>query len=293
MAPPRAQATLRVIRARALGMCFGVRDALRDVLALRDAGSVTVWGELVHNPLVITQLGERGFVQRGEQSRIAFPDTARVLITAHGVSDRERARLRAHGHELIDTTCPLVRHAHDVALRLSAEGRHVVVLGKRGHVEVQGLVGDLPRADVVWERHEVAHYPYPRLGVLAQTTTPPDRAAELIDEIRLLNPTADLRVVDTICAPTRDRQRALDELAGEVRVAVVVGGSGSNNTRELVARLARLGVAAHRVATAAELEPGWFAGHAVVGLAAGTSALPDTVDAVERRLRDLPVSPPR
>ena len=100
-----------------MGMCFGVRDALKMVDDVADPTKVTIHGELVHNPRVIYQLGVAGFSQSSEEKHDNTPDTPQVLITAHGISDRERVRLESSGKELIDTTCPLVRRAHDAAMQ--------------------------------------------------------------------------------------------------------------------------------------------------------------------------------
>ena len=134
---------VKIIRAGEMGMCFGVRDALQIVNEVADPTEVTIHGELVHNPRVIHQLQVAGFVHASETKRQNVTGTPRVLITAHGVSDKERMRLNSHGKELIDTTCPLVRRAHDAAMKLAAEGRHILLSGKPGHVAVQGIVEDL------------------------------------------------------------------------------------------------------------------------------------------------------
>ena len=112
-----------IIRAEEMGLCFGVRDALRTTDAVRDPTLVTIHGELVHNPRVARRLGKAGFRQSPEDSRGSAPTTPLVLITAHGVSDAERRRLAVANKELIDTTCPLVRRVHDAAQELQAEGR--------------------------------------------------------------------------------------------------------------------------------------------------------------------------
>jgi 4-hydroxy-3-methylbut-2-en-1-yl diphosphate reductase len=123
---------MNVIRAEVLGLCFGVRDALKAIAAVTEPRGVTIHGELVHNETVLTQLGARGFRMVGEAERQGVPETDTVLITAHGVSDRERARLRAAGKQLLDTTCPLVTRAHQAAQKLQERGYHVLLIGRRG-----------------------------------------------------------------------------------------------------------------------------------------------------------------
>lgn len=279
---------MKVILAGRWGLCFGVRDALETALQVERPVEVTVQGELAHNPLVARRLAERGLAQQAEGAREELPATARVLITAHGISERERARLETAGKGLIDTTCPLVRQAHAAAQALAAEGRLVVVLGKRGHVEVEGIVGDLPagRFVVVGGEKEVEAWPEERIGVMCQTTTAGSEAARALRAIRQKHRWADVRFIDTICEPTKARQRALEVLMGQVDMMVVVGGRGSNNARQLVETCLRGGVPAVQVERAEEMRPEWFAGVEAVGLTAGTSTLPETVEEVRQWLME-------
>ncbi|MBI5851987.1 MAG: 4-hydroxy-3-methylbut-2-enyl diphosphate reductase [Planctomycetes bacterium] len=279
---------MEVIRAQAMGMCFGVKDALSATRSVADPSATTIWGELVHNDAVGRELGARGFLQRDEGNRDSLPATPQVLITAHGVADRERQRLIEAGHRLVDTTCPLVARAHDAARQFALEGRHVVVLGKRDHVEVRGLVGDLPSWSVVGHLADVERWPSARLGVLCQTTMQECEAQKLLDAIACANPQADIAFRDTICEPTRQRVRALRDLIAMADVVVVVGGRHSNNTRQLALTVARGGRRAIHVESANELDPRDFAACRVVGLTAGTSTQDDAIDAVERALRAMP-----
>ena len=153
-------AAMKIIKADVLGMCFGVRDALAVIEGVDRPHEVTIHGELVHNEEVLDRLAARCFHMVSESRRTALPLTETVLITAHGVSQAERQRLQQAGKALVDTTCPLVTRAHQAAQKLQAEGCHVLVLGKRGHVEVQGIVGDLASYDVVQGPEEVRTYPF-------------------------------------------------------------------------------------------------------------------------------------
>ena len=278
---------MQVIRAEVLGMCFGVRDALKAIEGLGEPEVVTIHGQLVHNEVVLDRLADRGFRMRAERDRAGVPETPAVLITAHGVSDAERDRLGAAGKRLIDTTCPLVRRAHEAAKQLDAEGRHVLVIGKRGHVEVEGLVGDLRSSDVIQSPEEVATYPHPRLGIVSQTTQTDRGVAAIRAVVAAKNPDADIKVIDTVCKPTRDHQRSLEELIDRVEAVVVVGGRNSNNTRALVERCRERGLPAWHVRGPDDLEPGWFAGVDTVGLTAGTSTLDETIDAVHEALERI------
>jgi 4-hydroxy-3-methylbut-2-enyl diphosphate reductase len=278
---------MKIIKADVLGMCFGVRDALAIMDEIGSPQNVTIHGELVHNEKILDDLAERGFKSVGENQRRALPVTPTVLITAHGISDKERVRLTQAGKQLIDTTCPLVTRAHQAAQKLQVDGYHVLVIGKRGHVEVQGIIEDLHRFDVIQSPDEVRAYPYSKLGIMCQTTTPVRHAEEIRATIRVKNPRADIRFIDTICHPTKDHQKALDRLLGEVEAMVVVGGHNSNNTRQLVLRCKAAGLPAYHVQGAEDLRPEWFDGMETVGLTAGTSTLDETIDAVELALQQL------
>jgi 4-hydroxy-3-methylbut-2-enyl diphosphate reductase len=278
---------MKIIKADVLGMCFGVRDALAIIKDVREPEAVTIHGELVHNEKVLDDLTDRGFRMIAESQRRPLPVTQTVLITAHGISRKERARLKDAGKELIDTTCPLVTRAHDAAQKLQADGRHVLVIGKRGHVEVQGVIEDLTSFDILQSPDEVRTYPHAKLGVMCQTTTPTPHADAIRAAIATKNPHADIRFIDTICHPTKDHQAALERLMDEVGAMVVVGGNNSNNTRQLVLRCQARGLAAYHVQGPEDLKPEWFDNVEIVGLTAGTSTLDETIDAVEQALQNI------
>jgi 4-hydroxy-3-methylbut-2-enyl diphosphate reductase len=266
-------------------MCFGVRDSLAVIAGIEEPGTVTIHGELVHNEIVQSQLAARGFALRGEDERKrSLPETPTVLITAHGVSDRERKRLEAAGTQLVDTTCPLVARAHEAASALAAEGYHVLVIGRRGHVEVEGLTGDLAQFDVIESADEVRSYTHARLGIVCQTTATEREVASIRAAVAAHNPGASIKFVDTVCLPTKEHQRALERLLEKVDAVVVVGGRNSNNTRELASRCRERGKPVLHIQSAADLDPDWFRHFASVGLTAGTSTLAETVDEVYRAL---------
>ncbi len=278
---------MRVIRPEVLGMCFGVRDALAVLDSIDDPGSVTIHGDLVHNEAVLHQLDARGFARRSEADREALPATPVVLITAHGVSDSERARLESAGKRLIDTTCPLVTRAHQAALVLRDLGYFVLVIGKPGHVEVLGLTGDLDRFEVVASADHVRTYEADRLGIVCQTTATQATVKTVVEAIERANPHAEVRFVDTVCRPTKDHQRALDRLLERVDAVVVVGGKTSNNTKELVATCRARGVPTVHVQGPGDLDPDWFDGFETIGLTAGTSTLDSTIDAVQEEIEAI------
>jgi len=281
---------MKIILADAMGICFGVRDAIAATKKIQHPTDITVFGQLVHNPLVTTDLERRGFSTLDESQRSAAAiQTSAVLITAHGISNRQRALLEADGKYLVDTTCPLVRRAHDAALALARDGYFVVVIGKRSHVEVRGLTGDLePDCHAIIETAaEVRPYSANKIGIIAQTTSVERDAHTIVQKIREENPHADIKFINTICQPTRDRQRALERLLEKINILVVIGGKHSNNTRQLVAHAREKGVPAIHVESPEELREHMFHPQDTVGLTAGTSTLPETIESVKHALEQF------
>jgi 4-hydroxy-3-methylbut-2-enyl diphosphate reductase len=217
------------------------------------------------------------------------------MVTAHGTSERTLARTRAMGLAVVEATCPLVRVAHRAVAALAREGRHIVIIGQRDHVEVRGLTGDLDCFDVVLDEDDISAIgEHPRLGVAAQTTQPLEKVRHLVALIRERFPHADVRFLDTVCKPTKDRQSAAIDMARQADVVVVVGGQSSNNTRELVKTCARYCTRVYQVQTDEDVRPEWLDGVEVVGLTAGTSTPDDVIDRVElqiRRMERLEVAP--
>ena len=277
---------MKVLLANEMGMCFGVRDAINVAHSVKIPQSVTIFGEIVHNPVVVGDLGVRGFSMVPEDYR-SVPDTPVVMITAHGVSHVERTALRKAGKHLVDTTCPLVRRVHETALRLEEEGYFIVVIGKRGHVEVSGIVGDLTDFVVVEREDDVESYLADRIAVVCQTTTPPTRAKEVLEVIRRANRGKEIRFENTICDPTRARQESVAELLGSIDALVVVGGRNSNNARQLGSLAESYDVPFLRVEGPEDLDPSWFTSYRVVGLTAGTSTLDETIESVHQALLTL------
>src|SRR5687768_1791102 len=274
---------MKIIRATHLGMCFGVRDAIALALASAESGPLTILGDLVHNPTVLNSLTASGIAVA---KNVAQVTTETVMVTAHGASARALASIRALGLNVVEATCPLVHVAHRAVAALARSGYHVVIIGQRDHVEVRGLTGDLDDFDVVLDEEGVmALEEHPRIGIAAQTTQSIEKVRHLAASIRRRFPRSDVRFVDTVCKPTKERQSAAVEMARQADVVIVVGGRSSNNTRELVKTCARYCARVHHVQTDADVRPEWFDGVEVVGLTAGTSTPDDVIDRVEARIR--------
>jgi 4-hydroxy-3-methylbut-2-en-1-yl diphosphate reductase len=275
---------MKVIRAEHLGMCFGVKDAIALALKTAKREPLTILGDLVHNETVLAELRGRGISI--EQSPGAV-GTQTVMITAHGASDRKIGEVRSRGLSVLEATCPLVHSAHRSLARLVREGFHLIIIGKRDHVEVLGLTEDLREFDVVLSEEDVANLRHrPQFGIISQTTQPIEKVRRLVQLIRERFPESQVQFVDTVCQPTKQRQNAAMELARQCDVVVVIGGANSNNTRELVATCSRFCRRVHHVQTAGDLQEEWFGGVDTVGITAGTSTPDGLIQKVEDWLKD-------
>ena len=264
-------------------MCFGVRDAIELAVRQSDTSPLTVLGDLVHNDAGLARLRSKGIASARDPAAVT---TRTVMVTAHGTSERSLARTRALGLDVVDATCPLVHVAHRAVQALVRDGYHPVIVGQRGHVEVRGMTEDLDAFDVVLDEADVlALTPRPRLGVAAQTTQPIEKVRRLVACIQRRFADADVRFIDTVCRPTKQRQTAAIDLARESDVVIVVGGASSNNTRQLVETCAQYCTRVHHVQTDADLCADWFRDADTVGLTAGTSTPDDVVDRVESGIR--------
>ena len=276
---------MRVIRATHLGMCFGVRDAIALAHQQAETGPLTILGDLVHNPTVLGALEAKGVAVAQDLAQVT---THTLMVTAHGTSDRMLERTRALGLNIVEATCPLVAVAHRAVMVLAREGYHVVIVGQRDHVEVRGLTGDLDACDVVLTEDDVlALDGHPRIGVAAQTTQPLEKVRHLAALIRQRFPESEVRLVDTVCKPTKQRQSAAVDVARQSDVVIVVGGQSSNNTRELVKTCARDCSRVHHVQTDADVRKEWFTGAEIIGLTAGTSTPDEMINRVETRIREV------
>jgi len=266
-------------------MCFGVRDAIGLALHRADSGPLTILGDLVHNPDVLAALRAKGVASVRDVTDVATPA---VMVTAHGASDRLLARTRASGLEVIEATCPLVHVAHRAVKALLRDGYHPVIIGQRDHAEVRGITDDLDRFDVVLDEPDVERIaPHPRIGIAAQTTQPIARVRHLVEVIRRRFPEANVKFMDTVCQPTKLRQRAAVDLASQCDAVVVVGGAASNNTRELVRTCQQYCARVHHLEDERDVQAEWLIGVGTVGLTAGTSTPDAVIDRVERRIRAM------
>ncbi len=268
------QAQVTIKKASHMGMCFGVRDAIDLVEKRASKAKVTVLGDLVHNATVLEDLEAQGVQFERDPNALETPE---VIITAHGASESRIQSVRAEGFNVTEATCPLVKHAHGAVLDLQAAGYYPVVIGRKGHVEINGLTGDLRESSVILDEDEIEGLPArPKYGIAAQTTQPLEKVERMVGLIRRQFPRAEVKFVDTVCRPTKQRQQAVVDLARSCDVVIVIGGANSNNTHQLMLTSQRFCGRVHHVLSAADLQEMWFRNGDTIGITAGTST-PDVL----------------
>lgn len=270
--------------AKEAGACFGVERALRMVReAAREAGELHTLGPLIHNPQVVAELEQKGCtVVDSPKQR---PGSTLVMRT-HGVTPELEREAREAGVNVLDATCPYVKKAHVAAERFAREGYQVIIVGEKGHPEVEGTLGHAPDALVIGNAEELDGVQIKRrVGVVVQTTQ--TRACLNAVVTKLLGLAEETRVMNTICDATTERQRAASELAHRVDAMVVIGGLNSANTTHLADICREACANTHHIETADEVEGAWFAGVSSVGITAGASTPQEQIDRVRERVEEL------
>jgi len=260
---------VKVQVARHAGICYGVERALKLADGAAATGStVHTLGPLIHNPQAVEALRSRGVEVA---AKLSDADSGILVIRTHGVDPAIIEAARAAGLDVIDATCPFVSSAQQAAAQLKADGYSVVIVGEADHPEVEGIVAHAGGDALVVEQvvDLPARLPSRKIGIVVQTT----QSIERLDEVvrALLPRVSELKVHNTICSATAQRQGAAEELARGVDVMVVVGGHNSGNTKRLAEICRTVNSRVHDVETADELDPSWFEGAETVGVTAGAS----------------------
>jgi 4-hydroxy-3-methylbut-2-enyl diphosphate reductase len=282
---------MQVILAQPRGFCAGVVRAIEIVeraLALHGA-PVYVRHEIVHNKAVVEGLRAKGAVF--VEDLHAVPPQAITVFSAHGVARRVQADAAALGLRVLDATCPLVAKVHLQGRQYAAAGRTVILIGHRGHPEVDGTMGRIDgRVLLVQNESEAEALDLPAatpLAYVTQTTLSVDDTRGVIAVLQRRFPDLVGPDVRDICYATQNRQRAVRDLCRHVDVLLVVGAPNSSNSNRLREIGAATGTPSYLLADGSELDPAWVAGAAAVGITAGASAPESMVEHVIDALRAL------
>jgi 4-hydroxy-3-methylbut-2-enyl diphosphate reductase len=280
-----------VLRVRPRGFCAGVVRAVDIVELALDAYSppVYVHHEIVHNRYVVDQLRQRGAIFVESVSDV--PRGAVLVFSAHGVPPAVREEARARELRVIDATCPLVTKVHLEALKFAREKRTIILIGHRDHQEIVGTSGEAPESTIVVDSVEAVDRlevgDPDKLAYLTQTTLSLYDTQEIVARLRQRFPKIVGPASDDICYATQNRQEAVEEMAKDVDLILVVGSPNSSNSNRLVEVAARSGVRAKLIDDASGIRPEWLEGVQRVGVTAGASAPEVLVEQVSERLAAL------
>lgn len=280
-----------ILLAEPRGFCAGVDRAIEIVeKALAKFGRpIYVRHEIVHNTYVVNDLKEKGALFIEELSDV--PPGATLVFSAHGVSRAVQDEARARGFQIFDATCPLVTKVHVEVAKLHKEGYEFIMIGHKGHPEVEGTMGQLDSGiHLVEDVADVARIQpgqTERLAVVTQTTLSVDDAAEISAAVKARFPSVREPKHQDICYATQNRQDAVKVMSPQVDVLIVVGSPTSSNSNRLRELAAKLGTTAYMVDDASELKESWLVGRSRVGLTAGASAPEILVKQVIDRIRAL------
>jgi 4-hydroxy-3-methylbut-2-enyl diphosphate reductase len=280
-----------ILLANPRGFCAGVERAIDIVeqALLRFGAPIYVRHEVVHNKFVVDNLRAKGavFVEALDE----VPDNQTVIFSAHGVPQSVRAEAEARGLQVFDATCPLVTKVHLEVARMRKQGREIVMIGHKGHPEVEGTMGQVDDGILLVESAaDVASLKVAdpdKLAYVTQTTLSMDDAAAIVAALRARFPSIEGPKKDDICYATQNRQDAVKFMAPQVDLVLVVGSPNSSNSNRLREVATLRGVEAYLVDNAEAIDPAWIESRHRIGVTAGASAPEVLVEAVIERIRAL------
>lgn len=275
---------MQIQKARTQGFCFGVELTYKKALSeTSERDDVHTMGNIVHNPIIVNELDEKGLRNVESLDDIA---TGTLFVRAHGLPPQTIEAAEAKGLRVVDATCPMVTRTQRLAKKLTDEGRTVVILGDPNHPEVKGIAGHAPGSIIMneWPADETQIRRARRVAVVSQSTLNGDKFRELVGKIAAMN--YEVRVYNTICSDTQGRQKSARELASEVDTMIVIGGSKSANTRHLAEIAQAEGAKAFLIENLDDLQRDWFKGDEHIGIATGASTPGFLADDVIDKLMD-------
>jgi 4-hydroxy-3-methylbut-2-enyl diphosphate reductase len=280
-----------ILLAEPRGFCAGVDRAIEIVerALIKFGAPIYVRHEIVHNTYVVNDLKNKGAIFIEELDDV--PPGATLVFSAHGVSRAVQDEARARGFQIFDATCPLVTKVHVEVAKLHKEGYEFIMIGHKGHPEVEGTMGQLDGGiHLVEDVADVARIQPGQtllLAVVTQTTLSVDDAAEISAAVKARFPAARSPKQQDICYATQNRQDAIKVMSSQVDIVIVVGSPTSSNSNRLRELAVKLGTEAYMVDDASELQESWFEGRSRVGLTAGASAPDLLVRQVIDRIRSM------
>lgn len=271
--------------AKSAGFCFGVKRAINLAFSTaKKKGKVSSLGPIIHNPQVVERLKLSGVQEKESLDEI---EEGTVILRSHGVSPEVMEKVKSRGLEIVDATCPFVMRSQEFVRRLAEEGYFILIVGDRRHPEVQGIMGQAKRKVLVIDSPEGLKglKRKKRIGVVTQTTQTLANLSEIVAQV--LERAQEVRVLNSICSATAQRQSESRELAEKVDCMLVVGGYNSSNTNKLAEICQRVNPHTYHIEEAGELNPSWFEGAKSVGLTGGASTPSWLINEVIKKVREF------
>lgn len=296
---------MKINLAKSAGFCFGVQRAL-DISLKASCSNKKIYllGDIVHNETVVRQLREAGIKKISRLSPKFVPASIRaksglicgkdktLLIRAHGCAISTIKKARALGYKIIDATCPMVKEIHRIAKTMEQKGYTIVVIGDKNHDEVKGIVGQLDHRAIIIDKP--ANIPVQkiktldRIAIVVQSTQNTEEVLEIVKILRSL--VKKVNFFNTICLPTRTKQKEIRQMAPKNDIMIIIGSKTSANTKRLFEISCALNKNSFWISSAQELNPQWFKGVKTVGLTAGASTPSSLIGTVLKSKQNCPQS---
>jgi len=276
---------MRIEVAKSIGFCGGVARAVKMAEETAEKyGKVQMLGDIVHNSLVVNKLAEMHVEVVENQDDL--DKTKPLLLRAHGTPIKLEKQLEEEGYLLVDATCPLVKEIHDEAIKLEQEDRRVIIIGDHGHDEVIGIQSRLTNPIIVESIEDAENLDFmKKMGVVIQSTQFIQDVGKIIDV--LAQKCDDMHYINTICGPTRIRQKQVKELALNNQLVLIVGSKASANTQRLAQICKEINFNTIQVESDADLEQKWFENVSSVGISGGASTPEYVIDSVKKSVQKI------
>jgi 4-hydroxy-3-methylbut-2-enyl diphosphate reductase len=280
---------MKVLVAEKCGFCPGVRNAITLAKkTLKHNDIVYSLGPIIHNEDVVRQLAESGL---HTVSQIESIPGGTVLIRSHGATSAELDKIQQRGLDIVDATCVLVKRVQKIARQLHDEGYHVVIIGDKDHPEVKAVVGSAPDIEVIVSEEDLDKLSNSnKLGVICQTTQSPEYFAKMLAAVAR-HGFSEMKVINTLCRETMERQKAAVKLCRQVDIMFVLGGLHSANTRKLAELCKNHNPQTFHLQNWQELDKTTLLGKTTAGVTAGASTPDEVIDAFVQNLRDFEPKP--
>jgi 4-hydroxy-3-methylbut-2-en-1-yl diphosphate reductase len=278
---------IKINLAKSAGFCFGVKRAINTAFTAVATGEmIEMLGDIVHNRDVVEKIRKAGIKKI---SRLSVGKNKALLIRAHGAPAQTFIKAKKLGYKIIDATCPMVKEIHKIAKGMEDEGRKIIIIGDKKHDEVKGIVGQLRHKALLIDSSGAL--PLAKLktvkkaGLVTQSTQNLDKVLKIAETLKKI--ILDLKFINTICNPTRTKQKEIKEMPLNNSLVIVIGSKKSANTRRLYEISRSLNKKTYLIQSSRQIKKEWFKNAQSVGITAGASTPDETTNGVIEKIKTL------